>query len=188
MRILLIGPPGAGKGTQAALLQDRLGVPHISTGELFRAHADDHTPLGRQAAGYLDSGDLVPDRVTGDMVRLRLTEPDTRRGFLLDGFPRTLPQAHILSEILEADGHRLDAAVEFAVPDEILKQRLLNRGRADDTPETIDNRQEVYRRQTAPLLDFYADILLTVHATGSAAEIADETLALLLAPPTGPSA
>ncbi|MHA6762486.1 adenylate kinase [Streptacidiphilus sp. PAMC 29251] len=179
MRIVLIGPPGAGKGTQADILHGELGVPHISTGALFRRHIDARTPLGRQASGYLGVGDLVPDQVTADMVHQRLAEPDAQRGFLLDGFPRTLPQARTLAELLRADGHELDAAVEFAVPDEVLTERLLSRGRADDTPETIRNRQEVYRTQTAPLLEFYADILLTVDATGAAADIAEKTLGML---------
>ncbi|MFC1435239.1 adenylate kinase [Streptacidiphilus sp. N1-3] len=179
MRIILIGPPGAGKGTQAALLHSELGVPHISTGVLFRQHVDGQTPLGRQAGRYLDTGDLVPDRITTEMVAQRLAEPDARQGFLLDGFPRTLPQARALSELLAADDHRLDAAVEYTVPDEVLTERLLSRARTDDTPETIRNRQQVYRTQTAPLLRFYADILLTVDAAGPAADIAEKTLGLL---------
>ncbi|MER5449318.1 adenylate kinase [Streptomyces sp. NPDC002764] len=176
MRIVLIGPPGAGKGTQAAILSDRLGIPHISTGDLFRDHVTRRTPLGQEAKRYLDTGELVPDHVTGGMVRQRLEQSDTRRGFLLDGFPRTLTQARELAAMLDSTGAGLDAVVEFTAPEDIVVKRLLNRGRPDDTEDVIRHRQRVYERQTAPLLDHYADILLTVHAAGPIDDIAGRAL------------
>lgn len=176
MRLVLIGPPGAGKGTQAAILGTALGVPHISTGDLFREHVGGRTPLGRRAAEYLDAGALVPDDVTNAMVRERLAAPDTGRGFLLDGFPRTTAQAGVLAEVLAAEGQQLDAVVEFDVPEDVVVQRLLSRGRTDDTEHVIRHRQEVYRSQTAPLLGYYEDLLLTVPATGPVEDIAEQVL------------
>ncbi|MFI8997557.1 adenylate kinase [Streptomyces sp. NPDC053542] len=176
MRLVLIGPPGAGKGTQAAILGTALGVPHISTGDLFREHVGGRTPLGRRAAEYLDAGALVPDGVTNAMVRERLAAPDTARGFLLDGFPRTTAQADVLAEVLAAQGQQLDAVVEFDVPEDVVVQRLLSRGRTDDTEQVIRHRLEVYRSQTAPLLGYYEGLLLTVPATGSVEDIAEQVL------------
>ncbi|MEW2246296.1 MULTISPECIES: adenylate kinase [unclassified Streptomyces] len=175
MRLVLIGPPGAGKGTQAALLGRRLGVPHVSTGDLFRAHVGDGTPLGRDAQRYLDAGELVPDHITEGMVRHRLAEPDARRGFLLDGFPRTVRQAHALATMLAATGTSLDAVLEFTAPEDVVVDRLLGRGRADDTEEVVRNRLRVYRKQTVPLLAYYADIVLQIPATGTVEEVAAHT-------------
>ncbi|WP_042366083.1 adenylate kinase [Streptacidiphilus neutrinimicus] len=183
MRLVLIGPPGAGKGTQAAMLSSALGVPHISTGDLFRRHRDLGTPLGREAERYLDAGELVPDAVTVGMVRLRLDEPDARHGFILDGFPRTVPQADGLALLLDESAVKLDAVVEFTAPEDVLVGRLLARGRPDDTEDVVRNRQHVYRRDTAPLLAYYADLLLSVDAVGGAEEIADEVLTRLQAAP-----
>ncbi|WP_327312754.1 adenylate kinase [Streptomyces sp. NBC_01235] len=176
MRLVLIGPPGVGKGTQAAILSRRLGVPHVSSGDLFREHVARRTPLGREAGRYLDKGELVPDHVTGGMLRRRLEQPDTQRGFLLDGFPRTVPQARELAAILDADGAELNTVLEFTAPEEVLETRLLKRGRPDDTKEVIRYRQRVYEHRTAPLLDHYADILLTVEAVGPVDEIAGRAL------------
>ncbi|MFP1628535.1 adenylate kinase [Streptomyces sp. 5K101] len=179
MRLVLIGPPGAGKGTQAAILGKRLEVPHISTGDLFREHVERRTALGRDAKRYLDAGELVPDHVTGGMVRERLAEPDAQRGFLLDGFPRTVRQAHTLARILTADNRELDAVLEFTAPEDVVVERLLSRGRSDDTEEVVRHRQRVYRDQTAPLLAHYADIRLTVPAVGPVEEIADRVWSCL---------
>lgn len=159
--VLLMGPPGAGKGTHAGLLAGHLGVPVISTGDLFRRNIAEGTELGRTAQRYLDAGEYVPDEVTNDMVRDRLAAPDARPGFVLDGYPRTLDQAGVLDEILDAQGRSLDAVVVLQVPVEALVDRLLKRAeiehRSDDTEEVIRRRFEVYHEQTAPLIQFYAD-------------------------------
>jgi adenylate kinase len=173
VRLVLVGPPGAGKGTQAERLAQRLDVPHISTGDLFRANLKEMTPLGVEAKRYMDAGNLVPDEVTSNMVRTRLAEPDAAKGFILDGFPRTLPQADTLDIMLDELGVNLDAVVEFAVADEVVVGRLLGRGRSDDTEDVIRNRQKVYRDETAPLLEHYRDKLVSVDAVGSVEEITD---------------
>lgn len=176
MRLLLVGPPGAGKGTQAAVLSEELGIPHISTGDLFRAHIDGKTLLGRQVKEYLDSGSLVPDEITNEMVAERLAEPDAVGGFLLDGFPRNTAQAEVLTGILHEQDTQLDAVIELDVPEDERVARLLARGRDDDTEDVIRHRKQVYRSETAPLLDFYADRLVTVHAVGSVEEISERAL------------
>ncbi|MFC4001537.1 adenylate kinase [Prauserella oleivorans] len=175
-RVVLVGPPGAGKGTQAVALSERLRVPHISTGDLFRAHVGKQTPLGQEAKRYLDSGELVPDSVTNEMVRERLAEPDAKTGFLLDGFPRNTKQADVLGEILAENDTSLDAVIELKVPEDVLVERLLARGRSDDTEEVIRRRQQVYRSETAPLLEYYADILVTVDGVGEIDEISTRVL------------
>jgi adenylate kinase len=176
VRILILGPPGAGKGTQAAVLSAELGVPHISTGELFRAHVDDESELGRQVKKYLDAGALVPDEVTNEMVLERLTEDDCRAGFLLDGFPRTVSQARMLADLLRDLDCELDTVLEFDASEDVVVQRLLARGRDDDTEDVIRYRQRVYREETAPLLDFYSDLLVTVPAAGSVHEVTGRAL------------
>ena len=179
MRLVLVGPPGAGKGTQAEQMAERLGVPHISTGDLFRANLRDETELGREAKRYMDAGNLVPDEVTVGMVRDRLGDPDAKKGFILDGFPRNTAQAASLGEILTEKGLALDAVVQFEVDDEVVVQRMLSRGRSDDNEDTIRNRQRVYREETAPLLDYYRTALVTVDAVGGIDEITDRVFSAL---------
>ncbi|CRK60008.1 Adenylate kinase [Alloactinosynnema sp. L-07] len=175
-RVVLVGPPGAGKGTQATALSHKLGVPHISTGDLFRAHIANNTELGQQVKAILDSGGLVSDEVTNQMVRERLAEEDARDGFLLDGFPRNVGQADVLGQILAKSDTKIDAVVEFRVDEDVVVERLLARGRADDNEDVIRHRQQVYRSETAPLLDYYADVLITVDAVGEVDEITGRVL------------
>lgn len=179
MRLVLLGPPGAGKGTQAAILSDKLGVPHISTGDLFRANIGEGTPLGVEAKQYIDAGKLVPTDVTARMVASRLAEADTANGFLLDGFPRTVEQAELLKDILADAGVSLDGVVEFRVSEDVVVERMLARGRADDNEETIRTRLGVYRDETAPLIEYYGDRLITINAEGSVEDINARTLEVL---------
>jgi adenylate kinase len=178
-RLVLVGPPGAGKGTQAVTLSGRLGVPHISTGDLFRAHVGEMTPLGKEAKRYLDSGELVPDSVTNEMVRERLAEPDAKDGFLLDGFPRNTKQADVLGQILAESVTSLDAVIQLHVPEDVVVGRLMARGRADDSEDVIRRRQQIYTSETAPLLEYYSDILTTVDGVGDVDEVAARVLAAL---------
>jgi|SRR5215217_536315 len=178
-RVVLVGPPGAGKGTQAVALSQRLSVPHISTGDLFRAHVGDQTPLGKEAKRYLDSGDLVPDLVTNEMVRERLAEPDAKVGFLLDGFPRNIKQAEVLGQILAEYQTSLEAVIQLEVPEDVVVERLLSRGRSDDTEDVIRRRQHVYTSETQPLLDYYADILVSVDGVGDVDEVSSRVLSAL---------
>ena len=179
MRIVLLGPPGAGKGTQAVQLAEKLGVPQISTGELFRENITSGTTLGLEAKKYLDAGDLVPSTLTNALVDDRLDHDDVGGGFILDGFPRTVEQAEALHDMLERRGLKLDAVVEFRVPEEELVSRLAARGRADDTEDVIRNRVRVYRDETAPLLDYYQNELKTVDAVGSLDEVSTRALQAL---------
>ncbi|HLO47674.1 MAG TPA: adenylate kinase [Kamptonema sp.] len=158
MQLIFLGPPGAGKGTQAQLLAAFWKIPHISTGDILRACVVAKTDLGLKASAYMDRGELVPDQVLMDMVRERLKESDASNGWILDGFPRTVPQATFLEQLLqELPGGDGITCVNLDVPDEILVVRLLARGRKDDNEETIRRRLEVYREQTAPLIGFYGD-------------------------------
>ena len=179
MRIVLLGPPGAGKGTQAVQLAEKLGVPQISTGELFLENITGGTKLGLEAQKYLDAGDLVPSTLTNALVDDRLDHDDVAGGFILDGFPRTVEQAEALHDMLERRGLKLDAVVEFRVPEEVLVSRLAARGRADDTEDVIRNRFRVYRDETAPLLDYYRNELKTVDAVGSLDEVFTRALQAL---------
>ncbi len=181
MRLLILGPQGAGKGTQAALLSTELGIPHVSTGDLFRAHLKEETPLGKQVQSYLDGGSLVPDEITNEMVRERLVEPDAAAGFLLDGFPRTNGQADVLDGLLDARGVALDAVVELQVAEEVLLARMLARGRADDTEDGIRNRLSLYHSETEPLLDRYAGIVRPVDGVGEVDEVGARVLRALRA-------
>jgi adenylate kinase len=169
---VLLGPPGAGKGTQAVKLAEKLEVPHLSTGDLFRENIGNGTELGLKAKSYLDAGDLVPSELTNELVDDRLTNPDTDEGFILDGYPRSVQQAKALHDMLERRGIALDAVLEFRVPEEVLFERLKARGRADDTDDVIRNRMNVYRDETAPLIEYYSGgELKTVDAVGSVDEV-----------------
>ncbi|MBB2989897.1 adenylate kinase [Mycolicibacterium iranicum] len=176
---MLLGPPGAGKGTQAQKLADKLGVPHVSTGDLFRYNISNNTELGVEAKKYLDAGDLVPATLTNALVDDRLDDDDAKEGFILDGFPRSVEQAKALADMLDKRGLTLDAVLEFRVPEEELVDRLKGRGRADDTEDVIRNRFKVYRDETAPLLDFYSDDLKTVDAVGELDEVFERALKAL---------
>jgi adenylate kinase len=171
VKIVLLGPPGSGKGTQAEKLAEELGIPQISTGELFRRNIDNSTKLGLEAKRYLDAGDLVPSDLTNQLVDDRLDSPDAANGFILDGYPRSVEQAKALHEMLERRGTDIDAVVEFRASQEELLQRLKGRGRADDTEDVILNRMKVYREETAPLLEYYRGQLKTVDAVGTTDEV-----------------
>ncbi|MCP9953029.1 MULTISPECIES: adenylate kinase [Actinomadura] len=211
MRIVLVGPPGAGKGTQAQFIASHLSVPKISTGDIFRANVSGGTELGRQAKQYMDRGDLVPDEVTIAMVRDRLAEDDARDGFLLDGFPRNVPQAETLKKILSEWDARLDIVLELVVDEDEVVRRLSGRRtcdrcgriwhvdfddkqddicddcgghlfqRDDDKEEVVMHRLEVYKHDTAPLVQFYADenILVGIDATGPVEEVTKRALTAL---------
>ncbi|MEV5837461.1 adenylate kinase [Nocardia sp. NPDC052112] len=171
MRLVLLGPPGAGKGTQADLLSDKLGVPHISTGDLFRTNISAQTPLGREAQKYIDAGDLVPSDVTNRMVEARVAEPDAANGFVLDGYPRTVDQADALEKILADMDKKLDAVLCFVVPEETVVSRMMARGRADDNEDVIRNRLRVYREETEPLLEHYDGLVVSVDGVGEIDEV-----------------
>ncbi|AEG80972.1 adenylate kinase [Corynebacterium ulcerans 809] len=179
MRLVLLGPPGAGKGTQAAILSEKLGIPHISTGDLFRANIGEGTPLGIEAKQYIDNGKLVPTDVTARMVKSRLEEEDAKGGFLLDGFPRTVEQAEILEGFLEEFGTKLDGVINYQVSEDVVVERMLARGRADDNEETIRTRLQVYRDETAPLIDHYGERIIAITAEGTVEEINSRTLEAL---------
>jgi adenylate kinase len=170
VRLVLLGPPGAGKGTQAKRLAVHLGIPAISTGDIFRSNIEGDTELGRLAQSYMNDGGLVPDEVTNDMVRDRIAQADCRPGFILDGYPRTLAQVDALDGMLKGLDTQLDHVVELTVDvEEVVRrlhQRAVEQGRPDDTPEVIRRRQEVYLEQTAPLVDVYRERGLLVQVDG----------------------
>ncbi|MEJ7832339.1 MAG: adenylate kinase [Nocardioides sp.] len=161
MRLILMGPPGAGKGTQATVVAEHFKIPAISTGDIFRANVSAGTALGVKAQQFMDEGEYVPDEITNLMVRSRIDEPDADPGFLLDGYPRTLAQVEELDGMIRFTGHKLDAVVVLTVDADEIVQRLLQRaeedGRTDDTEEVIRRRQEVYSQQTEPLIAVYRD-------------------------------
>ncbi len=190
MRVVLLGPPGAGKGTQAQVIAGRLGVPAISTGDIFRANVSGQTELGTQAKAYMDAGDLVPDEITVAMVKDRLAEDDAGGGFLLDGFPRTIAQGELLRASLDDLGHKLDRVLELVVEEDELVRRLSGRRmlvdgkmvqRDDDKPETVRHRLEVHRAQTAPLSGWYdeQELLTRIDAIGSIEEVTERALKAL---------
>jgi adenylate kinase len=180
LNLLLFGPQGSGKGTQARLIAAEHGIPHVSTGDMFRAAIAKRTPLGAKVEPILAAGDLVPDDLTVGLIRERLAESDAAPGFVLDGFPRNLAQAEALDALLAELGRPLTAAVELLVPDEVCVQRMLKRaaeeGRADDTPEGIARRLEIYHRETAPLSEHYRvdGKLVEVDGAGSIDEVSGE--------------
>jgi adenylate kinase len=177
MRLILMGPPGAGKGTQAVHVAQHFGVPAISTGDIFRRNVSQGTELGVEAQKYMDAGEYVPDEVTNKMVRNRIDEPDAEPGFLLDGYPRTVAQVEELDGMIQHTGHSLDAAVVLTVDSDEIVARLLQRaqteGRTDDTEEVIRRRQDVYAEQTEPLIEVYRDrgILVEVVGMGVVGEV-----------------
>ena len=185
MRAILLGPPGAGKGTQAARLAERFEIPAISTGDIFRANVKGGTELGRQAQEFMNAGELVPDSVTNAMVRDRLAQPDAAAGFLLDGYPRNPDQAVELDSVLAEHGTTLDVAIELTADFDEVTARLLKRaeieGRADDTEDVIRTRLEVYATSTAPLTAFYSGkgLLVQVDGLGEIDEVTERIIAAL---------
>lgn len=178
-RLIIMGPPGAGKGTQAVRVAERFGIPAISTGDIFRGNIKDGTELGKQVEAILSSGGYVPDEMTNAIVRDRLTWVDAAPGFLLDGYPRTEGQVAFLDQVLAEHGHALDGVIELTVDEEAVVERLLKRaateGRADDTEEVIRERQAIYRKETAPLIALYEQhgILIKVDGMGTVDEVTE---------------
>jgi adenylate kinase len=185
VNLLLLGPQGSGKGTQATRIEAVYGIPHVSTGDLFRAAIAGDTALGREVEPILASGSLVPDELTIAVIEARLAEDDARDGFALDGFPRTLVQAEALDALLSGIGRELDAVLFFDVPEDVSRERLLERarieGRADDTPEAIERRLALYREETAPVVEHYraTGLLVPLHADRAVDQVFAEIQAAL---------
>lgn len=179
MRLLFVGPPGAGKGTQASRVAERLGIPHISTGDMFRYHVSTGTDLGKKVDSIMKAGEYVPDEVTVAMLEERIAQPDAAAGFILDGFPRTEGQVEALDGLIGKDG--LDAVVVFDVGEDELVERMLGRGRPDDTEDTIRNRFKVYQEQTEPLLGVFGErgLLVDIDGIGDRDEVSERILAAL---------
>lgn len=183
--LLIVGPPGAGKGTQAVRIADRYGVPAISTGDIFRANIKDQTELGQQVSAILDRGELVPDSLTNDLVADRLSQSDAQGGYLLDGYPRTTGQVEFLESVNAQRGQQIDAVIRLVADTEEVVTRLRKRaeeqGRSDDNEETIRHRLEVYERETAPLLELFAarGLIVEVDGLGEIDEVTDRILAAL---------
>ncbi|WP_316307531.1 adenylate kinase [Clavibacter michiganensis] len=184
-RLLIVGPPGAGKGTQAKRIASEYGIPDVSTGDIFRQNIKDRTELGQQVQALVDAGNYVPDELTNRLVTARLQEEDARAGFLLDGYPRTLAQVAYLEELLQGWGQELDAVIQLVADEDEVVARLTRRaaaqGRADDGEEEIRHRQEVYVRETSPLIDVYRErgLLLEVDGLGEVDEVAERIRAAL---------
>ncbi len=185
MRLIFLGPPGVGKGTQAKRVCDSFNIIHLSTGDILRAEMAAESDIGNKAKSYIDNGALVPDEILLGIMDNRLKKDDAQKGYFLDGFPRTIPQAEGLDEIMGNISHTLDAAISLTADEDELVQRLINRGlesgRSDDTPEVIRQRQKVYWQQTAPLLDFYRNknLLKEVDGLGDIPEITERILEVL---------
>jgi len=186
-RLIIVGPPGAGKGTQAGRIASSFGIPAISTGDIFRKNVAEGTPLGQRAKAIMDAGEYVPDELTNELVRDRLAEPDAAQGFLLDGYPRTPAQVEYLDGLLAEQGTGIDAVVQLVADQDALVGRLLNRateqGRADDNEQTIRRRQQVYQEQTAPLVAVYQQrgLVVDVDGLGAVDEVGDRIAAALSA-------
>jgi len=175
MRIVIFGPPGAGKGTQAKLISEEYDIPHLSTGEIFRSAIKNETELGKEVKAILDAGELVPDDKVVALVKEKLKESKYDGGYILDGFPRTVPQAEAFDQILNEKGKRLDVFLQLDVPEEELVKRILSRGegRSDDTPQKVKNRLKIYQKETQPVLDYYKkqDVVKKIDGVGSIKEI-----------------
>ncbi len=193
-RLLIVGPPGAGKGTQSVRLTNAFRIPAIATGDIFRANIKNQTPLGVEVKAIIDAGDFVPDSLTNDLVASRLREEDCETGFLLDGYPRTVEQLHFLDDLLATEGTALDAVIQLVADEDEIVSRLLKRaheeGRTDDTPETIRYRQALYQRETAPLIAIYKErgLVVEIDALGDVDAVGERIKAELNARQIVPAA